>query len=119
MPIPVEELEKRVNARQEILNSIKVEAVKNITESDLPYFTYNQYGIITNEDVVKKVIQITLMRMGFQESEIEIKWGQQMGIDIEAINERIGHYVIEVKPEGKYDPMSGNYFLNAMSELIL
>jgi len=64
------------------------------------------------------LISVKLRDMGFDDNQIFIKWGRDRGIVIEARNEDLGHLIIEVKPEGKTDQQTGNYFLNGLAELL-
>lgn len=118
MPIGINELKKLEHGSHHRLGKVKVEEVIQIAKDDLESFQYNHYGIMDNEDVVKKTIQLALSRLGFAETEIKIKWGYARGVDIEAKNERIGHYLVEVKPEGGTDQQTGNYFMNGLAELL-
>jgi hypothetical protein len=74
--------------------------------------------LIKDEDIVKRILKIALRYMGFDDKQISIKCGRTRGIDIEARNEDLGHLIIEVKPEGKTDQQTGNYFLNGLAELL-
>ena len=105
-------------SREHKENTIRINTVFDIDEGGLEIFQYNTYGLIKDEDIVKRVLKIALRDMGFDDKQISIKWGRTRGIDIEARNEDLGHRIIEVKPEGKTDQQTGNYFLNGLAELL-
>jgi len=66
------------------------------------------------EDEVKAAMKSTLEGLAY---EVHIKWGQKSGSDILAVlGER--RLVIEAKGEGSYRQMLGNYFLNALGEIL-
>jgi len=66
------------------------------------------------EDEVKAAMKSTLEGCGY---EVHVKWGKKSGSDILAV---IGgrRLVIETKREGAYRQMLGNYFLNALGEIL-
>lgn len=65
------------------------------------------------EDEVKSAIKSAFEARGY---EVKVKWGQKAGPDIEAtLGTKI---VIEAKGEGKYRQMLGNYFLQALGEIL-
>lgn len=66
------------------------------------------------EDEVKAAMKSTLEGRGY---EVHVKWGKKSGPDILAV---VGgsRLVIEAKGEGSYRQMLGNYFLNALGEIL-
>jgi hypothetical protein len=66
------------------------------------------------EDEVKAAMKSTLEGRGY---EVHVKWGKKSGSDIVAV---IGgnRLVIEAKGEGSTRQMLGNYFLNALGEIL-
>ncbi len=66
------------------------------------------------EDEVKAGMKSTLEGRSY---EVHVKWGKKSGSDILAVigNNRL---VIEVKGEGSSRQMLGNYFLNALGEIL-
>lgn len=66
------------------------------------------------EDEVKSGMKSTLEGRSY---EVHVKWGKKSGSDILAVigNSRL---VIEVKGEGSSRQMLGNYFLNALGEIL-
>jgi hypothetical protein len=67
-----------------------------------------------SEDEIKKILKAWLSRQGWN---VEIAWGKQHGIDIEAFRAK-EHWVIEVKGPGSRQPMRVNYFLAILGELL-
>jgi hypothetical protein len=66
------------------------------------------------EDEVKTAIRDRFEAKGFT---VEIAWGRVRGIDIEA-RRGAERWAIEAKGEAATDQMGGNYFLNALGELL-
>jgi hypothetical protein len=67
------------------------------------------------EDEVKTAMKSTLEVWGYQE--VHVKWGKQSGSDILAVSgDR--RLIIETKGEGSSRQMLGNYFLNALGEIL-
>lgn len=66
-----------------------------------------------NEDEVKAAMKSALEARGY---EVRVKWGQKPGSDIEATLG--GKLIIETKGEGAYRQMLGNYFLQALGEIL-
>ncbi len=66
------------------------------------------------EDEVKAAMKSTLEGRGY---EVHVKWGKKSGSDILAV---IGtnRLIIEAKGEGSTRQMLGNYFLNALGEIL-
>lgn len=66
------------------------------------------------EDEVKAAMKSTLEGRGY---EVHVKWGKKSGSDILAV---IGgtQLVIEAKGEGTSRQMLGNYYLNALGEIL-
>lgn len=48
---------------------------------------------------------------------VQVAWGRVRGIDIET-RRGVEHWAIEAKGEAATDQMGGNYFLNALGELL-
>ena len=67
-----------------------------------------------SEDEIKKVLEAWLSRQGWK---VEIAWGKQHGIDIDAFRDQ-QHWIIEVKGPGSRQPMRVNYFLSVLGELL-
>lgn len=66
------------------------------------------------EDEVKTAIRDHFEAQGFT---VQIAWGRVRGIDIEA-RRGAERWAIEAKGEAATDQMGGNYFLNALGELL-
>jgi len=66
-----------------------------------------------NEDEIKSALKSALEGHGY---EVKVKWGQKPGPDIEAFSGR--KLVLEAKGEGSYRQMLGNYFLQALGEIL-
>ncbi len=66
-----------------------------------------------NEDEVKSAMKSALERQGY---EVKVKWGQKPGTDIEAFLGR--KLIMEAKGEGSSRQMLGNYFLQALGEIL-
>ena len=65
------------------------------------------------EDEVKAALKSALEARAY---EVTVKWGQATGADIEAV---LGSKtIIEAKGEGSYRQMLGNYFLQALGEIL-
>ena len=67
-----------------------------------------------SEDQLKKILKAWLTRQGWN---VEVAWGKQHGIDIEAFREQ-ERWIIEVKGPGSRQPMRVNYFLSILGELL-
>lgn len=67
------------------------------------------------EDEVKAAVKSALERRSY---EVIVQWGQKSGPDVEA---KLGgaRIVMEVKGEGRYRQMLGNYFLQGLAQIIL
>lgn len=92
-------------AQYSLIDLNDAEAVRN--------FAYKgKHGM--SEDEVKAAMKSTLEGRGY---EVHVKWGKKSGSDILAI---IGgnRLVIEAKGEGTSRQMLGNYFLNALGEIL-
>jgi len=96
-------------AQYSLIDLNDAEAVRNFA------YKGKKNGFIgMTEDEVNAAIKSTLEGLA---SEVHIKWGQKSGSDILAV---IGdrRLVIEAKGEGSYRQMLGNYFLNALGEIL-
>jgi len=96
-------------AQYSLINLNDAEAVRNFA------YKGKKNGFIgMTEDEVKAAIKSTLEGLAY---EVHVKWGQKSGSDILAV---IGdrRLVIEAKGEGSDRQMLGNYFLNALGEIL-
>lgn len=66
------------------------------------------------EDEVKSALKSTLESLGY---EVHVKWGKKSGSDVYALAGS-SKIVIEAKGEGSSRQMLGNYFLNALGEIL-
>lgn len=68
-----------------------------------------------SEDQVKQAVAEHLRRQGFH---VDIRWGRERGIDLDARASNGRRIVIEAKGEVASDQQQGNYFLGALGELV-
>lgn len=73
-----------------------------------------QPGDLLTEDEVKTAVRDHLQARGYR---VTVAWGQRPGIDI-AANKDSDRILIEAKGEVLSSQQQGNYFLNALGELI-
>lgn len=66
------------------------------------------------EDMVKQAVATWLEQAGWT---VEVRWGHERGIDIEAVRDG-GRWVIEAKGCGSRQPMRVNYFIAMLGETL-
>lgn len=69
---------------------------------------------LLSEDEVKHAIKAHLESRGYH---VEVKWGRERGIDIEASGPA-GRLLLEAKGEVASQPQQTNYFIGALGELV-
>ena len=74
----------------------------------------NSHPAILSEDDVKRSIATWLETSGWT---INVKWGHERGIDIEAVRDK-ERWIIEAKGSGSLNPMRVNYFLMILGETL-
>lgn len=72
-------------------------------------------NVLLSEDEVKEAVRRWLTGQGFT---VEVAFGRQRGIDVEAKHPDGRRWVIEAKAAVTSDQQQGNYFLGALGELL-
>ena len=90
-----------------VLRPVAVRAVVRAHEPNA------ELGFISEDDV-KRAVQSYLIENGWH---CEVKWGQEHGIDIEAVRGE-SCWIIEVKGQGSRSEMRVNYFIGMLGETL-